>query len=319
MSIYIENPGLLTTVQDGGRFGYQKYGISPAGPMDRRSFEMANILAGNDRNAAGLEITYMGPSIRFEEANVIAITGGDLRPQLNGKDLPMYQAYPVCSGSVLTFRGMNGGGCRGYIAFAGGLNVEPVMGSCSTLMKNSLGGIEGRKLKAGDRIPFTKPVMYYPNMEERKVLPETFGGPYVYLRVIPGPQDTEFSTQELQKFFWYDAEITNEFDRMGCRLHLDQPLQGLHDGNIISDGIAFGSIQVPADGQPIVMMADRQGVGGYPKIGTVISADLPSLAQAVPGTKVRFVRMDIQTAQAVYRREEKKLRAIDTELNGTRY
>ena len=144
MGIFVENGGILTTVQDAGRFGYQQYGVSPAGPMDSRSFCLANILAGNDRSEGGLEISFMGPRLRFRKGNVIAVTGGDLSPKINGAEIPMYQAVAVAEGDVLSFGGMRNG-CRGYIAFAGGLDVPVVMGSKSTLLRNKLGGIQGRE------------------------------------------------------------------------------------------------------------------------------------------------------------------------------
>ena len=167
MGIFVENGGILTTVQDAGRFGYQQYGVSPAGPMDSRSFCLANILAGNDRSEGGLEISFMGPRLRFRKGNVIAVTGGDLSPKINGAEIPMYQAVAVAEGDVLSFGGMRNG-CRGYIAFAGGLDVPVVMGSKSTLLRNKLGGIQGRKLQKGDEIGFVNPKSMLPDMEKEK-------------------------------------------------------------------------------------------------------------------------------------------------------
>jgi antagonist of KipI len=318
MSIHVESPGMQTTVQDYGRTGYQKFGISPAGPMDTRSFAIANILVGNTNGEAGLEAAFTGPTLRFDQDNVICVTGGDLQPRLNGQKLPMYQAVSVKAGDKLSFKGMNGHGCRAYIAFAGGLDVPVVMGSRSTLMKNSIGGLEGRNLKTGDQIGFLKPVSEYPDMDERNAWPEKFGAKTITLRVLPGPQDFEFTRDDQLDFYWFDAEITNDFDRMGARLRIQHSLQGLHDGNIISDGIAFGSIQVPTNGQPIIMMADRQGIGGYAKIGTVISTDLPLLAQSMPGTHIHFIKMDIRTTHNVYRRAMEELMDLNQQLNGTR-
>ena len=316
--ITVKNPGMQTTVQDRGRIGYQKYGISPAGPMDARSFTLANILVGNTHNEAGLEAAFTGPTLLFEEDNVIAVTGGDLQPKLNGQNFPMYRAVSVKKGDRLSFKGMNGHGCRAYIAFAGRLDVPVVMGSRSTLIKNQIGGLEGRSLKTGDRIGFLKPVSSYPDMDQRVIWPERFGAKTITLRVLPGPQDFEFTRDDQLEFYWFDAEITNDFDRMGARLNIRHPLKGLHDGNIISDGIAFGSIQVPTNGQPIIMMADRQGIGGYAKIGTVITPDLPLLAQAMPGDRIHFIKMDIRTSQNVYRRAVSELMDLNQELNGVR-
>ncbi|MFR1112171.1 MAG: biotin-dependent carboxyltransferase family protein [Blautia sp.] len=173
MGIVVENGGILTTVQDEGRYGYQQYGVSPSGPMDFRSFHLANILAGNPMGESALEISFMGPQLRFEKGNTIAITGGDLTPKINGKEIPMYQAVAVREGEVLSFGGMRNG-CRGYIAFAGGLDVPLVMGSKSTLMRNHIGGVEGRKLEKGDAIGFVNPREVLPKMEKRRISREVF-------------------------------------------------------------------------------------------------------------------------------------------------
>lgn len=311
MGIVVENPGLLTTVQDEGRFGYQQYGVSPAGPMDTRSFHLANVLVGNKRQEGALEITFQGPVLLFEKDNIVAVTGGDLSPAVNGKPIPMYQAVLIHAGDRLSFGMASGNGCRSYLAFAGGLEIPLVMGSKSTLIRNHLGGYEGRKLEKGDSIGFIHPKSSLPAMEKRHLPQELFTDKEITLRVVTGPQDMEFSGEELKRFFWYGAEITNEFDRMGCRLKREEPIKHLRDGNIISDGIAFGSIQVPTNGQPIIMLADRQSTGGYAKIGTVISVDLPKLAQSVPGHKVRFIRVGIELAQKLYLRELNELKKIE--------
>lgn len=309
MGIVIETPGLMTTVQDAGRFGYQEFGVSPAGPLDQRAFALANILVGNQPGTEMLEITFSGPTIRFEEDNIIAITGGDFAVELNDKAIPMYRATAVRRGDVLKV-GMVSGGCRGYIAFAGGLDVQVVMNSKATLMRNKMGGVAGRKLAAGDALGFIRPQVQLPNMANRFLVPEYYPKKDVTLRVVVGPQDQEFSTKELRKFFWYSAEVTNEFDRMGCRLKVEEPLKHLKDGNIISDGISFGSIQVPTNGQPIIMLADRQSTGGYTKIGTVISVDLPKVAQSLPGYRFHFVQVSIQLAQQLYLRQVKELEEL---------
>lgn len=308
MGIVVENPGIQTTVQDEGRFGYQQFGVSPAGPMDAWSFYLANILVGNDRKEGALEMTFSGPTLKFEEDNIIAVTGANMAPTLNGEAMPVYQAVLVHKGDVLSFGFVNGSGCRSYLAFSGGLDIPLVMGSKATLMRNELGGVNGRKLEKGDRIKFSAPKTELPNMELRHLAKEQFPQKEATLRVVVGPQDDEFSKEELRKFFWYGAEITNEFDRMGCRLRREEPLKHLGDGNIITDGIAFGSIQVPSNGQPIIMLADRQTTGGYTKIGTVITVDLPKLAQSVPGYRVRFIEVSMELAQELYKQ---RLAALD--------
>lgn len=313
MGIIVENPGIQTTVQDEGRFGYQQFGVSPAGPMDTQSFYLANILAGNPRGESALEITFMGPSLKFEKDNIIAVTGANVSPAVDGSPIPMYQAVLVHEGQTLSF-GVASGGSRAYIAFTGGLDVPVIMGSKSTLMRNKLGGVEGRKLEKGDRIGFCTPKTSLPKMGLRKMEPEKFPEKEITLRVVTGPQDSAFTEEEVRKFFWFGATITNESDRMGIRLEREEPLHHIKDGNILTDGVAFGSIQVPTNGQIIIMMADRQTTGGYTKIGTVISVDLPKLAQAQPGYRVRFVRVGVQLAQDLYLRKQKELRRLEKYL-----
>ncbi len=313
MGIIVENPGIQTTVQDEGRFGYQQFGVSPAGPMDTQSFYLANILAGNPRGESALEITFMGPSLKFEKDNIIAVTGANVSPAVDGTPIPMYQAVLVHEGQTLSF-GVASGGSRAYIAFTGGLDVPVIMGSKATLMRNKLGGVEGRKLEKGDRIGFCNPKTNLPKMGLRKMEPEKFPEKELTLRVVTGPQDNAFTEEEVRKFFWFGATITNESDRMGIRLEREEPLHHIKDGNILTDGVAFGSIQVPTNGQIIIMMADRQTTGGYTKIGTVISVDLPKLAQAQPGYRVRFVRVGVQLAQDLYLRKQKELRRLEKYL-----
>lgn len=314
MGIIVESPGILTTVQDEGRFGSQQYGVSPAGPMDVRSFYLANILAGNDRSEGVLEMTFQGPSLKFEQDNIVAVTGADMQPSVNGSPVPMYQAFCVHAGDTLSFGMTNGNGCRGYLAFAGGLDIPLVMGSKSTLMRNELGGVQGRKLEKDDRIGFTAPKTSLPNMELRKLAPEVFPKKEVTLRVVTGPQDYEFPEEEIKRFFWYGAKISNEFDRMGCRLEREEPLKHKGNGNIITDGIAFGSIQVPPNGQPIIMLADRQSTGGYTKIGSVISVDLPKLVQSMAGYRVRFIQVSIELAQELYVRQLREFESLEKRL-----
>ena len=314
MGILIQEPGLFTTVQDEGRYGYQQFGVTPSGPMDARSFHIANLLVGNDLGEGALEMTFQGPTMKFEEANVVAVTGADMKPTLNGKPVPMYEAFAVEKDDVLKFQfAMNGS--RGYVAFAGGLDIPLLMESKSTLASKGLGGVDGRKLQKEDHIGFTAPKKELPHMESRKVSKPEFPNKEVVLRVIRGPQDDCFSEEEIRRFFWYGFKVTNEFDRMGCRLERSEPVKQLQDGNIISDGIACGSIQVPTNGQPIIMLADRQTVGGYTKIGTVISVDLSKLAQAKPGMDVRFVEVSLELAQDLYIRELEEMEQADKLLN----
>lgn len=295
MSITILNPGMLTTVQDLGRFGYQQFGVSASGVMDPRSASIANILAGNAEGEAVLECTMMGPHIRFDRANCIAITGGDLGPTLDGQPIANYAAVHVNAGQVLRFT-MPRTGCRAYVAFAGGLDIPEVMGSRSTNMKARIGGYRGRKLQKNDTIAFRAPKDELRNMGVRHISPEFIPRGEYTLRVVLGPQDDAFTEKGIETFLTSVYTLTPEFDRMGCRLD-GEVIEHVADGNIISDGIAFGAIQVPSAGKPIIMVADRQTTGGYTKIANVISADFRILAQLKAGDKIRFEKVSVKTAQ----------------------
>lgn len=216
MGIKFANGGFLTTIQDAGRIGYQESGVPVTGVMDTRSFKLANILVGNDDKQAVMEVTLMGPMAEFTSDNIIAVTGGNLGPKINGKDIPMYQAIIVKKGDSLSFMGIKGGS-RAYVAFAGGLDIPLVMGSRSTHLKSKLGGYEGRKLGAGDKIEFLAPRTDLPNLSKRQVKPEQFQSLGCELRVVLGPQDDCFTSKGIQTFFDGEYALTNEADRMGLR------------------------------------------------------------------------------------------------------
>ena len=295
MSITVLNPGLLTTVQDQGRIGYQQFGVSVSGVMDPRSASLANILVGNDEKEAVLECTMMGPHLQFNQANCIAITGGDLMPTLDGKPIPNYTAVKVEAGQVLKFT-VPKTGCRAFIAFAGGLDIPEVMGSRSTYMKAKIGGVEGRKLAKDDVIGFRAPKAELKNMNFRSMASEFVPRKEYTVRVVLGPQDDYFTDAGIETFLSSVYTVTPEFDRMGCRLSGDV-IAHKDGGDIISDGISFGAIQVPSSGNPIIMLGDRQTTGGYTKIAGVITADFRILAQLKAGDKVRFQKVSIAQAQ----------------------
>lgn len=313
MGIIIEQGGFLTTVQDLGRFGYQIYGVGVAGAMDRRSLKIANLLVGNPVGEAVLEVTIMGPVIKFEEDTIIAITGGNISPMLNGKPLSMYCAVSIKKGDVLKFSGLKTG-CRSYIAFAGGIDVPKIMGSKSTYLRCNFGGYEGRALKKGDKINIKAPKTNLPNFNNRFVSPDDFSSNEITLRVIRGPQDDYFTKKGINTFFTSTYTVSDEADRMGVRL-TGEIIEHVEDGNMISDGIAFGSIQVPSNGQPIIVLADRQTTGGYTKIATVASFDLPLIGQAKPGVKIKFKEISIEEAQQIYLEECAELRELEKRLN----
>ncbi len=295
MSILVKTPGPLTTVQDEGRFFYQSSGIRPSGVMDAAAYEAANALVGNTKGEAVLEMTFLGATLEFQSAAWFALTGADMQAKLDGAPVARYQAIRAEAGQTLAV-GMAVSGCRGYLAVRGGVDVPLVMGSRSTDVSAKLGGFEGRALKAGDVLPtlavddWTPTTLQY----EPPVYENT-----VTVRVVPGPQEEYFTAAGLDTFFSSAYEISPNSDRMGLRL--EGPEVESHSGtDIVSDGIVFGSIQVPSGGVPIILMADHQTAGGYAKIGTVLSFDLPKLAQARPGDTVHFVRISAEDAQKLY-------------------
>lgn len=311
MGIRIKEGGVLTTVQDSGRVGFQSIGISVTGATDLRAYELGNLLVGNETGEAGLETTMAGLSLEFLEANTIAITGGDMKPKLNEKPVAMYRAIEVKKGDVLAFTGMRSG-FRSYIAFAGGLDVPLIYGSRSTHLRCQFGGKEGRRLQAGDEIGFLSPKSTLPGMSMRFVNQEQYPQDAV-LRVVMGPQDDYFSEEGIRTFLSEEYTTTRQMDRLGARLS-GPAIEHSKEAGIISDGVAFGSIQVPGNGQPIIMLADRQSTGGYTKIASVISADIPFLAQLMPGRKVRFQKVSVSEAQDIYLKECEKMQEVKWQM-----
>lgn len=316
MSIRVLQPGIQTTVQDLGRFGYQQYGVPAAGAMDPRSLKLANILLDNEPGEAALEITVMGPHLEFTEANYIALTGGDLGAVLDGKPVPRYEAVKVETGQVLRFLGLRSG-CRAYLAFAGGLDVPAVMGSRSTYMKAKIGGYEGRRLEAGDELRFRAPRPELAFAERRKLGIDYVPQKEYSLHVVWGPQDDHFTEAGRRTFCSEVYTVSAESDRMGCRLE-GAVIEHQSGADIISDGIAMGAVQVPAAGLPIIMAADRQTTGGYPKIAAVISADFRYLGQLKGGHKVRFVPVTVEQAQNSRKLDEQYYRMIRAFLDRDR-
>jgi len=287
----ILEPGLLTTVQDAGRRGYRRLGVSWAGALDAPALRAANALLGNDPQAAALECTLAGPALRFLATTHFAVTGADLSPVLQREDLG---AWPVPAearilaraGNILRFSGRRWG-CRAYLAVAGGIDVPPLLGSRSTDLGSGFGGFAGRALRAGDRLAVGQPPGLPPTSPERP----TTQGPAdpALVRVVLGPQHQHLDPASLIRFLAEPYAVSAASDRVGCRL-AGPPLAHRGAAEIVSDGMSPGSIQVPPDGQPIVMLADGPTTGGYPKVATVVSADLPRLAQLVPGVDtLRFV------------------------------
>lgn len=305
MGIRILKGGMMTTVQDLGRTGYQSQGFSVAGVMDVRSFKIANLLLDNPENEAVLEFTLIGPTLEFTSATIIAITGGDFHPTINGEPAPMYTAIYMNKGDILKF-GSARTGSRGYVAFSSYLEIPVVMGSRCTNMKSSLGGFKGRKLRAGDYMNFRLKRRYLPFFLSRKLQLDEFDQEETVLRVVMGPQDDMFSKQGIETFLNSEYTVTSDFDRMGCRL--EGPfIAPKETSDIISDGIAFGSVQVPSHGKPIILLSDRQTTGGYAKIATVASVDIPKLVQRKTDHKIRFEAISVTESQRLYLEEVKEL------------
>ncbi len=296
--IKVLQAGALTTIQDLGRVGYQKFGIPVTGVMDEYSFRLANILVGNDEGEAALEMTLMGPKLQFGADTVFAITGADLSPTLDGKKVPMFTSVLAKKDSVLSF-GMCKKGMRAYLAFAGAIDVPAPNGSKSTFMKSKIGGFEGRKLEKDDELfvdgrtaesGLTVSREFYTDIKKE-----------LSLRVVLGPQEDYFTDQGIQTFSSKEGyTITEQSDRMGVRLD-GAKIEHKETADIISDAAVIGSIQVPASGTPIILMADRQTTGGYTKIATVIKEDIAKLAQIAPQSKVFFDIVSIEEAQELYR------------------
>lgn len=314
MSIEVLHPGLLTTVQDLGRTGYQRFGVSVSGAVDPRSAAVANILAGNPDGEAVLECTVLGPQLRFDAPAVIAVTGADLGPTLDGIPVENYRALRVQAGQTLRFTGPKCG-CRAYLAVSGGLDVPEVMGSRSTYMKAKIGGWHGRKLEKGDVLPLRAPGTEPKALENRAIAPEFRGRSEYTLRVVMGPQDDAFTPGGVSAFLSGVYTVTPEFDRMGCRMEGPE-IEHNGSADILSDGIAFGAVQVPDSGQPIVMLADRQTTGGYTKIANVISADFRILGQLKSGDRVRFEKVSLAAAQEALLAQRASLRLLRHVLDG---
>ncbi len=307
--------GMLTSVQDLGRYGFQKYGVIVSGAMDPFAHRIANLLVGNHENAATLEMSLTGPSIEFETDTCIALSGGDLSPRLDDRPCGMWRIIAVKKGSVLSF-GAPKKGCRTYLAIAGGIDVPEVMHSKSTYLRAGIGGFQGRALKSGDQVPINSvdsqrlaSLLKAANSEQHWQIPAIryFKEPVV--RVMKGRQFDLFNAESQKQLFNELFTVGSHSDRMGYRLEgvplsLEQPTE------LLSEPVSFGSIQVPPDGNPIILMADRQTTGGYPKIGQVASIDLPLISQLKPGDKIRFQEISLEDAQQRIIAQEQQIRQL---------
>ena len=310
-AIEVVQPGLLTTVQDLGRWGYQGYGVPVCGALDPVSLRIANILVGNHESLAGLEMTGVGPTLRFSEDAVVAVTGAELGPRIDSKPMPSWESLRVPGGSMLSFDGPLDG-LRGYLAIAGGVDVPPVMGSRSTDIKSGFGGLSGRALEPGDTLPVgpsSLPDNWSPSTLPASISRQPTYGQTFEIRAVLGPQDGMFTKTGVAVLLTSEYTVSTESDRTGCRLE-GPPVGHVRGPDIVSDGNALGSIQVPGSGAPIVLLADRGTTGGYTKVATVISPDIGLLAQAMPGARIKFAAVSVEDAHDILREQEEMIREI---------
>ncbi|MBT2571346.1 biotin-dependent carboxyltransferase family protein [Planococcus sp. ISL-110] len=305
--------GLQTTVQDLGRTGFQKYGVIASGAMDPFAHRLANLLVGNNEQAATLEITLVGPAIQFTEDALIAVCGGDLSPKVDGSTVRTWQTLAVRKGNTLTF-GEPRVGARCYLAIAGGINVQKVMDSRSTYLRAGIGGFQGRALEKGDELPVGQASLQQKVLQHSEkgfdwLLPPARYFEEPVIRMMPGRQFDLFDEASKARIFQEAFAVSPNSDRMGYRL--EGPCLALETpAELISEAVAFGSVQVPGDGNPIVLLADRQTTGGYPKIGQVASVDLPLISQLKQGQQLRFKKISMADAQQRWIEQEQSIRQI---------
>jgi len=304
--ITVIKPGVATTIQDLGRYGARNIGMPVAGAMDSYSFKQANYLVGNPFDSACIECTLNGPVLQFSDECSIAITGADMYPTLNGQPVPMNKTIQLKKHDLLELQSC-AMGCRSYVAVAGGFDIKPQMGSVSTYTRAGIGGVNGSALGEGDTIPYltTKKC-------DSLSLPDnvTFKAASHYkLRILSGPEFDEITNIGRDTFLNSNYDVTVQTDRMGCRL--DGPtIPHKECADILSAPVQFGTVQLPANGLPMILLADSQTTGGYTRIANVASIDFPILGQLRPGNTVSFTMIDLAESQALYRRQNKDFSSV---------
>ncbi len=298
----------VTTIQDGGRYGYQRFGVPVGGFMDEVSARLSNYLVGNDDYAPLIEFVLNGPTIKFHSAATFAL-GGDCEPKLNGAKIEPWRSYRTDAGDVLKVGALRRG-MYGYVAFSGGILCKPILGSCSTYYRANFGTI----LKKGEMLRTVENKGFVERALPEELIPDY--REHREIRVIMGPHLENFTPRGIETFLSSEYTVTPQSDRMGYRLEGPKIEHSEKGGEIITDAVPNGSIQVPSDGKPIVMLADRQTTGGYPKIGVVATVDIPKFAQIRAGERVRFVSINVKEAQKLIRRREGTLRGIKDYLSG---
>ncbi|MER2060768.1 MAG: biotin-dependent carboxyltransferase family protein [Niallia sp.] len=326
MTITVLSSGMLSSIQDLGRYGFQKHGVIVSGAMDTYSLRIGNLIVGNKEGEAGLEITLLGPTLLFESDMLIAITGGDLSPEIGGKLVPLWRPVFVKKGSVLKF-GKIKAGCRAYLSVAGGFTVPEILNSKSTYLRARIGGYKGRAIKAGDRLEVTS-ISHHSKKLINKLHNKTASDAFITtkwfvdfhkfisfaneyrIRVLAGNHFSLCSIKSQMNFYTGKYTITPQSDRMGYRI--TGPEVKLNEKcELLSEAVTFGTIQLPPDGKPIILVADRQTTGGYPKIAQVVSADLSLIAQMKPGEKIRFQESTLQEAEYLLMEKEQGVRELE--------
>ncbi|NBI28090.1 5-oxoprolinase subunit C family protein [Chengkuizengella marina] len=325
MTLKILKPGMLTTIQDLGRVGYQKYGVVASGVMDSYAARLANLLIGNDENAAVMDMTMIGPSIEFQEDTLISICGGDLAAVIDDERVPLWRPLIIKSGSRLRF-GNAKSGCRAYLSVVGGISVSEVMESSSTDLRAAIGGYKGRKIKSGDEISIHQPdpirgtriKSLLQNITTKSFIPlpwyvsENSLPAYqsrVVIRVMKGREFELFQDESITSLLSNTFTIHPQSDRMAYRLNGSQ-IQLKSELNMISETVTMGTIQVPPDGFLRILLADRQTTGGYPRIAQVATVDLPLIAQLKPGDSLIFQEITLEEAETLYLQQEKDIHIL---------
>ena len=301
----IIEPGLFSTIQDLGRYGYQQQGIVASGAMDTFALQAGNLFVGNRRNKAAVEVTMMGPKLQALNNCTVAVCGADLSPMLDDDPIQMWQSFYMQAGQVLSFGGRKKG-MRAYICVSGGICVPEVLGSSSTYIRGNMGGVEGRQLKADDILHGVETTLNFKRigfgLSEESIPEYKTDEP---IRVILGPEADRFTKAGIKTFLNSEYKITSSADRMGYRL--DGPeIEHKEAADIISDAINIGTIQIPKDGKPIILLSDRQTTGGYTRIANVISIDIPLLVQRAPGQTVKFEEVTVEKAQKLMKAQIKE-------------
>ena len=327
--IRVIEPGLLSTVQDEGRHGFQQFGIITSGVMDPFALRIANLLVGNKEDEAAIEVTLTGPTLDFDEDVLMAVCGADFSAVVDGEPLPLWRPVLVKKGSNVHMK-FSKQGCRAIIAIAGGLNLPSKMNSKSTYVRAGIGGFNGRAFEKEDVIKGTflseKSYQILRTLTKKKTSKMftslwSISAHYIddlynpkAIRIIKGRHYDEFSRESKESFWEQQYKISPQSDRMGYRLE-GPVLERMNDQDLLSEAVAFGTIQIPSDGQPIILLADRQTIGGYPKIGQVASVDLPALVQKKPGEEIEFEEVSHQQAQQLLLKREQDIRELKWMIN----